>query len=347
MAFMKPGVPTIHFRWLLEASAESQDVLYGDGDLEQQPLRIDPELGHGHFDLFNLALGLCFYRSTHRWLPAAAGQLIPLGELDIDYGGPSFTVQTLRGGRLCQREFLPEADLIVEDGRDFFSHTARRHLIPLVDGSSDSVMAALSMRMTTLQAILGEEEAAVILKALGLSLCPSLAVRPMPKHLGALLHSAMSAPLTGSARRLFAQAKALEYLSGLAGYLQLDSPTPAHAPQARPKVQALHAFLLGLEGKAPNLETLAHQFELPARRLNTEFSREYGESIHAFIAGHRLDQARVVLLETGLPMKELASRLGFSHVNNFINAFKNRFGFSPGSLRRKALQHVDLPTGEP
>lgn len=53
-----------------------------------------------------------------------------------------------------------------------------------------------------------------------------------------------------------------------------------------------------------------------------------------------------MLVETGLPMKVLASRLGYSHVNNFINAFKNRFGYSPGSLRRKALQHGDLPTGE-
>jgi len=34
-------------------------------------------------------------------------------------------------------------------------------------------------------------------------------------------------------------------------------------------------------------------------------------------------------------MKVLAARLGYSHVNHFIAAFKKKFGYPPGSLRKK------------
>jgi AraC-like DNA-binding protein len=33
--------------------------------------------------------------------------------------------------------------------------------------------------------------------------------------------------------------------------------------------------------------------------------------------------------------RSAATRLGYSHVNHFISAFKRKFGYSPGSLRRK------------
>ncbi|NTW85245.1 MAG: AraC family transcriptional regulator, partial [Holophagaceae bacterium] len=33
-------------------------------------------------------------------------------------------------------------------------------------------------------------------------------------------------------------------------------------------------------------------------------------------------------------MKALAANLGYSHVNNFIYAFKKKFGYPPGSVRK-------------
>ncbi len=71
-----------------------------------------------------------------------------------------------------------------------------------------------------------------------------------------------------------------------------------------------------------------------ARVLNNGFKEIYGCSINTYISGQRLDSAHEVLVKSDIPMKTLAVNLGYSHVNHFITAFRKKFGYSPGSLRR-------------
>lgn len=118
--------------------------------------------------------------------------------------------------------------------------------------------------------------------------------------MSAPLQGALSGPYTGIARKLHAEARVLDYLARLS-----------------------------TRGE------LAQQFGLSARRLNDAFAAEYGQSIFNFVTGHRLDEAHASLLAGHTPLKVLAARLGYSHVNHFIAAFKRRFGYPPGSLRRK------------
>jgi len=66
------------------------------------------------------------------------------------------------------------------------------------------------------------------------------------------------------------------------------------------------------------------------------FFEKYNQSIFTFLSNQRLDQAYQGLLKTDIPMKILAHKIGYSHVNHFITAFKNKFGVTPGSLRRQA-----------
>ena len=332
---MEPSFARLHFRWLLDGGEDSFAFSPRDGDLEHQSLHFPPELGQGHFDLYHLALGMSLYRSSHRLLPAASGHLIPVVEIEGDYGGPAFVAQSLRGGRICQQERVPEANLIFEEGRDFFLHVQKRQVLPLVDGSSDSTMVALQTRLTTLERLLGAPEAAALLAALDLTALPSVTVRAIPRQVSAPLHQAMARSLSGAVRKLYAQAKVLEYLSGLSEHLSLEGPGETSASTLSERVAACREHLLGLEGKLPSLVALAQTFNLPAKRLNAAFSETYGQTIFAFITAHRLDLARHALLETDVPMKALAHKLGYSHVNNFINAFQKRFGQSPGSLRTR------------
>lgn len=103
----------------------------------------------------------------------------------------------------------------------------------------------------------------------------------------------------------------------------------------REKAVALRDFLMQVEGKLPRLNELASRFGLSARALNEAFIQEYGQSIGAFINDYRLTQAHAALMQSDTPMKQLAARLGYSHVNHFITAFKRKFGYPPGSLRKK------------
>lgn len=328
----------IQLKWLNDARAEAPGQPRTDGDLDDQPLAFPPELGSGSFDLLHLGLGISFLKGRHQFLPAAAGRMVPFGELKLTYPEPTFMVQSIRHGRACHRESLPEATVVFEDGKDLFCYAKQRQVMASVDGSSASEMVTLHIGISSLRNLIGAEDAETLLRTLGLAHPPALAVRPMPKALSRLLHEAMSRSFTGPARKLFAQAKALEYLSSLLEHLHASDGHRHPKHHERAKIKALHGELLELEGKLPTLEELAQRVGIPARRLNGEFVELYGESIYSFITGHRLDQARGVLILEDLPMKVLAERLGYSHVNHFINAFRRRFGQAPGRVRREARQ---------
>ncbi|MDD5216403.1 MAG: helix-turn-helix domain-containing protein, partial [Methylococcales bacterium] len=103
---------------------------------------------------------------------------------------------------------------------------------------------------------------------------------------------------------------------------------------SKEKVEKLHAYITSTKGKLPNLHDLAKQFGISLRTLNDLFTAEYGQSISAFINDYRLSAAHEALEHSDIPMKQLASELGYSHVNHFITAFKRKFSYSPGHLRK-------------
>ena len=89
------------------------------------------------------------------------------------------------------------------------------------------------------------------------------------------------------------------------------------------------------EGSIPSLSNLSKKFGISSAKLNSEFIKTYNESIYSYIWNLRLFQAYKALTATDLPMKTIAHKIGYSHVNHFIFAFKKRFGVTPGSLRKK------------
>lgn len=90
----------------------------------------------------------------------------------------------------------------------------------------------------------------------------------------------------------------------------------------------------------------AHLFEdLPVDQLAaavnvspSHFSRQFrgqtGFSPHEYIVLHRIDEAKTLLLETDLTVREIADRVGYHSEVNFIASFQNKVGVSPASFRR-------------
>ncbi|WP_295436479.1 response regulator [uncultured Thiodictyon sp.] len=109
---------------------------------------------------------------------------------------------------------------------------------------------------------------------------------------------------------------------------------------SRDKVRALRDYLIGVTGKVPTLAGLAGQFGLSLRRCNDVFTQEYGSSIAAYVSGYRLERAREAVLTTNVPLKVIAERLGYTHVNHFNAAFSRRFGYPPGALRKNRKESL-------
>ena len=144
----------------------------------------------------------------------------------------------------------------------------------------------------------------------------------------------------GVAQRLYCMARVLDFLASLVHHCRNQgSRNDIQSLRHKERVRALHDYLSSLDGKLPSLGSLSKQFGLSARRLNEAFAAEYGQSIFPYITDQRLEAAHKVMVAYSEPMKLVAERLGYAHVNRFIAAFKRKHGYTPGQLRRGGLGH--------
>lgn len=329
------AIPDLTARWLLDpTAAESAQTYPAATSLQRAPLPIPPEVGEAWFDRLPLADGLSLIHAVCRFRPEANGLLLPMGEFEMDFPEPVFGAQVVQVGTVCHREQHPEAELIFKPGQDFFRHARRFHTIPLIDSSSDNEMTSLLISMPVLTELIGDDLAPRLIERLGLLAPPAVRVLPMPLQVSAPLRACMSSALQGPLQRLYAQSKVLEYLSALAAHVTGPVSMSCRQTRKRALAQDLHEELSHLEGKLPTLDELALRYGLSARRLNEEFAREYGLPIFAYISDQRLSEARHAIVTSDVPLKQLAARLGYSHVNHFSIAFKKKFGVAPGSLRK-------------
>ena len=329
--------PTLHISWLVESEDSSPASAF---PASSEPSRIDypfpPEVGRGWSDRILMTDDLFVYKAFHRFNPKLANQLLPLGEFKFTFPENTLGIQTVQGGTICHREHYPKTELIYKPGHDLFRYADRLHLTPLIDTSSDSEMTSLSVSYSVLRRLLGDELSQQVLAGLELTHSPQVKVKPIPLHITAPLHRCISPALTGRLLTLFTQAKVLEYLCLLAGHVSKQTSIPNFQEKRKQKVvHELHEYLVTLEGRLPSLDELSTRYGLSSRWLNASFSKEYGRSIYAFISDLRLNESHAALLEGNLAIKAISARMGYSHSNHFTTAFRKKFGYPPGSLRRR------------
>lgn len=81
-------------------------------------------------------------------------------------------------------------------------------------------------------------------------------------------------------------------------------------------------------------EAAAELFAHPAHLVRA-FSREFGLGPHQYLIGRRVDHARGLLL-AGLPLREVATSVGFYDQPHFTRHFKRVLGVNPSHYARSA-----------
>ena len=160
-----------------------------------------------------------------------------------------------------------------------------------------------------------------------------------------IAQEARNNPYQGGMADLFLQGKVFEMLAealtDLGGEEQgaprLLSPLHRRAMMARD-------VLMAEPLNPPTLEDLAQMVGLSQRRLVQAFRQTHGMTVGEWLVDWRMKHAAELLREGALPVKEIAFRLGYSHVNNFIAAFTRKFGMPPARYRRSAVS-VHSPGG--
>ena len=83
------------------------------------------------------------------------------------------------------------------------------------------------------------------------------------------------------------------------------------------------------------LRELSGMVDLSASRLQHLFKQETGRSISAYAKEIQLNMIRVMLLHSRSSLKDIAETVGISDIANLGRYFKQRFGYTPASYRRR------------
>jgi AraC-like DNA-binding protein len=119
----------------------------------------------------------------------------------------------------------------------------------------------------------------------------------------------------------------------------LSAGTEASAPAARPdgERKSLEAmrYIDSHAAEPLTLRKVAAQAGLTPFHFLRAFRRASGATPHQYLLGARVRRAAALLLDTGLPVTEVAYESGFGDLSNFIRTFRRAAGCSPRSFRQE------------
>ncbi|HEX9511683.1 MAG TPA: AraC family transcriptional regulator [Puia sp.] len=78
----------------------------------------------------------------------------------------------------------------------------------------------------------------------------------------------------------------------------------------------------------PGIEKLSRISAMSPTSLKTKFKKYYGETLFGYYQKNKLEHARK-LLDNKMPVKVVATEIGYSNPSHFTLAFKKEYGFSP------------------
>lgn len=91
-----------------------------------------------------------------------------------------------------------------------------------------------------------------------------------------------------------------------------------------------------------SVSDLADEVNMSQSAFAHLFKSVTGESPYRFVKRLRLDRARVLLIEGGRSVSEVATAVGYSSLSYFINEFKRHFGVTPGDYAESLRACIPL-----
>lgn len=100
-------------------------------------------------------------------------------------------------------------------------------------------------------------------------------------------------------------------------------------------IQNVRTYILNnLETPLPSTNELSKMFNVNEFKLKDSFRYFFNTSIYQFYTDERLKKAHLLILQTSIPLKEIAFISGYNDYTNFYKAFKKRYNYSPSELKR-------------
>lgn len=115
--------------------------------------------------------------------------------------------------------------------------------------------------------------------------------------------------------------------------LAVDPNPPTYHKNIRKDAALLHKLhkliLEHLDRPLPSIPQLAKTLGSNSFTLKDGFKHYFNTGIYQFYTQERLAKAKLMLLETDLPLSSIAEACGFSSASTFSKAFKKKYGMTP------------------
>lgn len=152
-----------------------------------------------------------------------------------------------------------------------------------------------------------------------------------------IIRQVLECPFDENTRQFYFDLKVREFL-----YLMLEhtyKPTSSRYKftpyETACIIKARKILLEDISKKPLTLHMLSRAVAINEFKLKVGFKQLFGLTIFDCLHEARMEKARELLLITNEPIKHICILTGYPRMTNFITAFRKRFGYTPGSLRRK------------
>jgi len=326
-------VALVHkIEWLFDEELPGSEW---SGSLKRMPYPYPPEFATGYAEHIEFHDGTTLVKNFHHFVAEDRPPEIPLASFIVEPAQPSFVSHMMHSGCMSVINDKNKHHMLREVGVDLLGRAASINATQTLLTEEDISLSMLFIPETQLFNLLGSETAERLYANLGLHKVSDYLEIKIPQTISNKIANCTPAHLSGSMRQLFANSVILQYLVDLNIFISTSSNILNDLEKINLDIDALHAELLQITTDIPKLSDLAKKYNVTPEKLNHSFAKKYNQSIFSFLTNQRLDQAHKALLSTDISMKVLAHKIGYSHVNHFITAFKKKFGVTPGSIRKK------------
>jgi len=316
--------------WLLDTEASNSVI-----EFQTQRLNIPypVEMAKGYSEHHEIIEGITLIQDKHEFISEDRPSIISMGKFKAEFSSPQLVIQITHSGCIDIKDNLYNTDSKLSSDADVFSKVKYLEIDQNVITEEDIFGSIILISEEKLFSLLGHESAEALFKNLNLLEVSDSRKLYIPSIISDKVKYCIPENLEGNMRSLYAQSMIFQYFMDLNIYIGSTEEFLTSMKSTDFDLEHLHSELLKITTDIPTLTTLANKYNASPININYSFINKYNQSIFSFLLNQRLEQARNALLTTDISLKILAHKIGYSHVNYFISAFKKKFGVIPGSIK--------------
>lgn len=140
----------------------------------------------------------------------------------------------------------------------------------------------------------------------------------------------------GFASQPLAEALGISMAVDLTRFVDIDADANIAAAKGAlsgGRLRQIHDYIDSFTEGCPTLTDVAAHCGVSVAHLRRMYKSSMGQTLHDYIEEVRVNRAKILLLDTNIPLKVISYKVGFCHPSAFSFAFKKMTGEAPRDFR--------------